>query len=191
MNENRISVKQFVEEYKKITSETQKKQYIKNHITKTYCPIFEKMTLLKTMNEKSVVDDNSGKYIDMTVSKLNTVMSILFLYTDFYVEKDDNGIPKSWECYDLLQSTKILGKILEAIGDDIDELMTVQAEVMNTWHEKNVSTRAFITELINKGIDRLIAATEVSAKELYALFDNEEKMKIVNSTIKKLINKTK
>ena len=78
--EERITVSQFKERYNKLPNEQLKDKYVKDHIKTTYSPILNKINVLKLMNEKSVVDDPAGKYIDMTVSKLNTVISILILY---------------------------------------------------------------------------------------------------------------
>ena len=119
MSENKgsILVSQFVKEYSEITNEGQRKQYLKKHITRTYCPLFEKMNMLKIMNDKAVVDnEDTEKYINMTVSKLNTMIAVLILYTDIKVEKDEENKPKTWECYDLLESSGLFSKILEFIG---------------------------------------------------------------------------
>lgn len=192
MSENKgsILVSQFVKEYSEITNEGQRKQYLKKHITRTYCPLFEKMNMLKIMNDKAVVDnEDTEKYINMTVSKLNTMIAVLILYTDIKVEKDEENKPKTWECYDLLQSTGVFSKILEFIGKDIEELMLVQKEVMDTWHMKNSSTRAFITSLVNKSVDRFGVVAGAGMQELSNILDDEQKMNKAYSLFDNFLNK--
>ena len=192
MSENKesILVTQFVKEYSEIANEGQRKQYLKKHITRTYCPLFEKMNMLKIMNDKAVVDnEDTEKYINMTVSKLNTMIAVLILYTDIKVEKDEENKPKTWECYDLLQSTGLFSKILEFIGKDIEELMLVQKEVMDTWHMKNSSTRAFITSLVNKSVDRFGVVAGAGMQELSNILDDEQKMNKAYSLFDNFLNK--
>lgn len=191
MTENNtiISVSDFVKGYKEITNEGQKKQYVKQHIKRTYCPLLQKLNMLKVMNDKSVVDNEKGKYIDMTVSKLNTVAAILILYTDIRPDKDGNENPKTWETYDLLKSTKIIDRILEFIGEDIDELMLVQKEVMDTWHMQNASTHSFMRDLFNKASDNFGVVAGTGMKELANILDDDNKLHKAMTTIEKFIKK--
>lgn len=192
MSENRIetiSVSQFVKEYKEIPNEGQKKAYIKKHVIRTYCPLLDKMNMLKVMNDKSVVNDENGKYIDMTVSKLNTVISILVLYTDVRPDKDENEKNLSWQTYDLLKSTKLLERILEIIGDDINELMLVQKDVMDTWYTKNASTEAVIRDIVDKAIEKLGVVAGVGMQELSAILDDDKKLNNILFNIGKFLKK--
>ena len=188
-NNKNISISQFVKEYKQITNEGQKKAYVKKHIIRNYCPILEKINVLQAMNDKSIVDNEYGKYIDMTVSKLNSVMAVLILYTDIRTDKNEQGVPKTWECYDLLQSTGLISKILEFIGDDIDELMRVQKEVLDTWHMKNTTTKAYVYDLLNKISDRVGVAAGAGMKELSEILDDENKIKKFYSISEKFFKK--
>lgn len=194
MSENRIetiSISQFVKEYKEITNEGQKKAYIKKHVIRTYCPLLDKMNMLKVMNEKSVVNNENGKYIDMTVSKLNTVISILVLYTDVRPDKDKNEKNLSWQTYDLLKSTKLLERILETIGDDINELMLVQKDVMDTWYTKNASTEAVIRDIVDKAIEKFGVVAGIGMQELSAVLDDKEKTIFIINKLNQLLNKNK
>lgn len=193
MSENKetILVTQFVKEYSEIANEGQRKQYLKKHITRTYCPLLEKMNMLKVMNEKSVVNNENGKYIDMTVSKLNTVISILILYTDIRIDKYENEKPQSWLCYDLLKSTKLLNKIIEFIGEDIEELMLVQKEIMDTWYTQNTSVEAFVRDMINKAVDRFGMVSGIGMEELSKILDDEVKLHKAMSTLEKTLKKLK
>lgn len=192
MSENRIetiSVSQFVKEYKEIPNEGQKKAYIKKHVIRTYCPLLDKINMLKVMNDKSVVNDENGKYIDMTVSKLNTVISILVLYTDVRPDKDENEKNLSWQTYDLLKSTKILERILEIIGEDINELMLVQKDVMDTWYTKNASTEAVIRDIVDKAIEKFGVVAGVGIQELSSVLDDDKKLIKILNNFKKILGK--
>ena len=190
-NKTTISISDFVKEYKEITNEGQRKHYIKQHIKRTYCPLLQKLNILKLMNDKSVIDNETGKYIDMTVSKLNTISAILILYTDIRPDKDENDNPKTWETYDLLKSTKLIDRILEFIGDDINELMLVQKEVMDTWHMQNVSTYAFMRDLLIKASNNFGVVAGTGMQELSSILDNDDKLHKAMTTIEKFIKKNR
>ena len=125
----RISITKFVEGYNKLANEQLKDKYVKEHIKTTYVPILQKKLILEMMNTKAVVE-TPIKHIDMMVSKLNVVMAILVLYTDLEPDKQTNEdgttTPLTWDAYDTLKSSGLYEKILEAIGEDLNELMAVQ-----------------------------------------------------------------
>ncbi len=187
----RINVSTFVKRYKQLTNDQLKDKYVKEHIVTTYSPILNKINILKLMNEKSVVDDSTGKYIDMTVSKLNLVMAILVLYTDIEPDKTEDGKVLTWEAYDTLKSTGLYGKILNAIGEDLEELMNVQSNVMETWYNKNCSTQAYISNLAEKVSHKFALVAGVGMEKLAEVLDDEVKLKKVANAFDKAINKIK
>ena len=188
-NNERISINTFVERYNKLTNEQLKDKYIKEHIKTHYSPIFNKKIVLEAMNDKSVVEDSMGKYIDLTVSKINLVMAILVLYTDIEPEKDESGIPKAWETYDILKSTKLFDKILNNIGSDIEELMTVQSQVLDTWYSRNTSTDAYIANLIDLASHKFGVYAGVGMEKLAEVLEDEAKMKKVIGALDKVMKK--
>ena len=141
----RVLVSDFVNRYNKLESEQLKNKYVKEHIKTTYVPLLSKMTILNMMHDKSVVKDDVP-YVDMVTSKLNLNMSILVLYTDIEPDKKENedGSTTSltWDAYDKLKSNGLLEKIIEYIGEDIGELLSVQKDILDTWYLKNKSTEA-------------------------------------------------
>lgn len=187
----RITVSDFAKRYKALTNDQLKDKYIKEHVKTTYAPILNKINILKLMNEKSVVDDASGKYIDMAVSKLNLVMAILVLYTDIEPDKSEDGKVLSWESYDILKSTGLYGKILNTIGEDLEELMSIQSNVMDTWYNKNCSTQAYITNLVEYASHKIGLVAGVGAEKLAEVLGDEIKMKRVASTLDKVLKKIK
>lgn len=151
---NKTLVSKFVEDFKKVTNEANKLAMVKKHVVSHYAPLLSKRLVLDLMNEKSVVDGKHCKYIDFTVSKLNMIMAILALYTDLTPDKEVDAegkeTAKSYESYDLLKGSGALDMILNEIGEDIQELLTVQSSIMDTWTMQNTSTAAYISDLVEK-----------------------------------------
>ena len=151
---NKTLVSKFVEEFKKVTNETTKQAMVKKHVVRYYSPILTKMNVLQTMMNGCVKDGKTGKYIDMAASKLNFIMAILILYTDLQVDKtkseEGKEVPNVWSAYDQLKESGALDMILNEIGKDIEELLTVQDQILSTWHNENTSTAAYVSGLIEK-----------------------------------------
>lgn len=186
----RISVSTFVERYNKLTNQQLKDKYVKEHIKTTYSPILTKKLILEAMNEKSVVDDGT-KYVDLVVSKLNLVMAILVLYTDIEPDKNEEGKPLTWESYDKLKSSGLIGSILEFIGDDINELMSIQKSVMDTWTIKNNSPEAYIMNLVETITNKFGIVAGAGMDKLADVLGDEVKMKKVATAFDKVLKKIK
>jgi hypothetical protein len=190
----RISVSTFVERYNKLTSEQLKDKYIKEHIKTTYAPILQKKLILEMMNKKSVVETPT-KHIDMTVSKLNFVMAILVLYTDIEPDKQENEdgttTPLTWETYDLLKSSGLYGKILDTIGGDLNELMSVQDYILESWHMANTSTEAYVNNLIDIASRRFGISIELLLDKVIEILEDEKKTKKVMTILDKITKKIK
>ena len=193
MNEvkERITVSQFTERYSKLANDQLKDKYIKEHIKVTYAPILSKINILKLMNEKSVVDDSAGKYIDMSVSKLNLIMAILVLYTDIEPDKSEDGKSLTWETYDILKSTGLYEKILNTIGRDIEELMSVQSNIMETWYNKNCSTQAYVSNLVETASHKIGVIAGAGMQKLADVLDDEVKFKRLIGGLEKVAKKIK
>ncbi len=186
----KITVKEFIKGYKKLSNPELITKYVSSHITRTYAPLLTKKEVLTLMCEKSVAEDKI-KYIDMTVNKLNLIMTILALYTDIVVEKDKDGKVLSWEAYDELKLSGALDIILSSIGSDIDELLVVQKEVLDTWHMKNDSTEAYIKQLIEFASRKIGVYAGVGMEKLSEALNDETKMKKTMEIATKAIKRIK
>lgn len=187
----KITVSAFVERYNKLTNTQLKDKYVKEHVVKTYAPLLSKMTILNLMNEKSVVDEDI-KYIDLVVSKLNLVMAVLVLYTDIEPDKSEDDKPLTWDAYDALKSTGLLDKIVAAIGEDeMDELLSVQKNIMDTWYMKNTSTKAYVSDLVEVAARKFSVIAGVSMDKLSDVLSDEIKMKKVMGVLGKVVDKIK
>lgn len=164
----KILVGEFVKKYNEFNNDASKAAYLKKIIKRTYCPILEKKLILEMMVEKSKGEGDIA-YIDMVLSKINFYMSIIVLYTNLEVEKDDKGIPKTMDAYDMLKQADVFNAILNEIGEkEFGELMSVNDAALDTWHTKNTSTQAYISSLVEKV--SLIFSTALG-KEIGSLAD--------------------
>lgn len=153
----KILVSKFVEDFKKLSNDTNKLAMVKKHVITHYAPILKKRNVLDIMMDGCVKSGKSGKYIDLLCSKLNFIGAILILYTDLAVDKkiiNDDGKEKEvvdiWTAYDLLKESGALELILNEIGSDIEELLSIQEQILGTWHNENASTAAYISDVVEK-----------------------------------------
>ena len=189
----RISISKFVEGYKKLNSDQLKDGYIKEHIKTTYAPILSKKLILEMMNEKSVIETPT-KHIDLTVSHLNFIMAILALYTDIEPDKenkDGHVTPLTWDAYDALKANGIYEKLTNAIGKDLEELLLVQGQVMDTWHIKNTSSRSYINELVETASQKFGVAAGIGMQKIAEVIEDEAKLNKIMTALDKAIKKMK
>lgn len=143
-------VNEFIKKYTSLSGEQAKLGVVKGIMKRTYCPILEKKILIELMVEKSKGEGKTA-YIDMVLAKVNFYMAIIGLYTNLEIEKDDKGVPKTFEAYDELTKADAFNAILNELGEkELGELMSVNDAALNTWHTKNTSTAAFISDLVEK-----------------------------------------
>lgn len=187
----RISVLTFVERYNKLNNDQLKDKYVKEHVKVTYAPILKKKIILEAMNDKSVVEGSTGKYIDLITSKLNLTMAVLILYTDIEPDKNEEGQPLVCESYDILQSTGLIGKILNTIGSDIEELMSIQSQVMDTWYAQHTSTEAYIANIVEVASHKLGVYAGAGMDKLADALGDEKKMNKIVTALDKVLKKVK
>lgn len=187
----RITVSTFVERYNKLNNEQLKDKYVEEHVKITYAPILKKKAILEAMNDKSVVEGSTGKYIDMLTSQLNFTMAILVLYTDIEPDKNKDGQPLVCESYDALQSTGLIGKILKTIGSDVEELMNIQSQIMDTWYAKHTSTEAYFANLVEIASHKLGVYAGAGMDKIADVLRDEKKVNKIITALDKLIKKIK
>lgn len=188
MSKDRITVSKFVEGFERLTTDELKSKYVKKHITTTYAPILSKLNILQLMNEKSVVKGDI-EYINLTLSKINLIMGVLALYTDITPDKDEEGKSKGFDAYDKLKSSGALTYIYDGIGSDLDELVSVQGQVMDTWHNANCSIEAFIAKQVNRFAGLFGGLTGATVEKLINIVSDEDKMNKIIPLAEKMLNK--
>jgi len=140
------------------------------------------------MNEKSVKKADID-YIDLTISRINFIMGILVLYTDITPDKDKDGKSLTLNSYDLLRTSGAISYIYDAIGSDLEELMNVQATVLDTWHNANCSTEAFIAKQVNRFAGIFGGLANISIEKLVEVLEDETKMKKIVPLFEKALKK--
>lgn len=187
----KILVTDFVKKYNEVKSEDLKKKQIQGIIRRTYCPIIEKKVILDLMLEKSIVKDDTP-CIDMFTNKLNFYAAIISLYTYIVPEKDENGISKSYEMYDLLVENNIMNTILEAIGErELGELTSINGLLLDTWHMKNTSSQAYINNLVETASHKFGVYAGAGMDKLADVLSDEKKMNKIMAAIDKVTKKIK
>ena len=187
----KILVTDFVKKYNEVKSADLKTKQVQGIMKRIYCPILEKKKILDLMLEKSVVEDDI-KHIDMFVNKLNFYSAIISIYTNITPEKDENGIVKSYEMYDLLIENNIMSTILEIIGErELCELTSVNGLLLDTWHMKNTSSEAYVNNLVETAAQKLGTYAGFGMDKLADVLGDEKKMNKVISALDKVIKKIK
>ena len=153
MENNKTLVSKFVDDFKKLSNDANKQAMVKKHVVTHYAPILHKINVLQIMMDGCVKNGKSGRYIDMMASKLNFIGAVLVLYTDFEVDKTTNNgkeVANIWGAYDQLKESGALDMIVNEIVSDIEELLSVQDQILSTWHNENASVAAYVSDLVEK-----------------------------------------
>ena len=185
----KILVTEFVKQYKELTDDKLKDRKVKSIIRRTYCPILEKKIILDLMLSKSINEDGS-KHIDLFVNRINFIAAIISLYTTLLPEKDENGISKTYEMYDLLVENDILNKIFENIGEkEIGELTSINGVVMDNWYATNTSTEAYVSNLLETVSRKFGAYIGVGLEKMADALGDEVKMQRATNFLDKVFRK--
>ena len=189
--DNSITMREFMKQYNKFTSVAAKENFVKSCMKATYAPIMKKKALLQIALDKSIVEQDNGiKYIDMFVSKLNLFGIILAMYTNIKIDKDSEGAVLIADAYDFLQENGIIEQIYKMIGEkEINELLSVQKTLMDTFYNQNGSTEAFITNVVDKATRKIGISAGYAIEKLDALVGDENKINKIMGIVKPFINK--
>lgn len=156
MNTEKTLVSKFVENFKKLKDDANKQALVKKHVVTHYAPILNKKNILEIILDGCVDEGKSEKFINMMKSKVNFIGAILILYTDLEidktVEKKETGemLPDIFTAYDSLKESGALDMLLNEIGDDLNELISVQDQIFSTWHNEHASISAYISDIVEK-----------------------------------------
>lgn len=176
--EERISVEKFYNNYKALSSEELKENMIKSLITKSYVPILEKKILLQKSFERSLVGYEGNRYIDMFLSKINTTICILTMYTKLSFVKGEDAETNIFDDYDILCEHNLLNKIFKYIPEtEIQSILTINEQIMQTFYNETKSTEAYVTALIDRFANVFGMAANSGMETLASTINDEEKMK--------------
>lgn len=159
-NENKMSVTEFADKYKKYVADSKNDELNKlmsKVIKRRYAPVALKKSFLQIALNSSIQTKSNGyKYIDMFALRINFYSMLVPLYTTLYVEKDENDTPLVLEAYDAMHkndihNTDIWDEIFneELVPGEFDELMSIQKNLIDTFYNKEGNTGAIIMKLID------------------------------------------
>lgn len=186
-----MTVKEFVEKYNTLQNSVLKNKLIKATISHKYVPVLKKRLVLENMLQKSIIEDKNGtRYIDMFVNKINFVCVILALYTNLdLTKKDENDV---YNNYDLLVSSGLLDIIMEEINqDEINRLLSINEQIMNTFYNKEKTTEAYVNKAITQFTTILGSMCNSGLEQFSQVIDDETKMKGFAEQFTNLVGKFK
>ena len=185
-----ISVKEFVDNYKKLTLDTLKDNYIKSIIYRAYVPVLEKKLFLQVMFDNSLIGEESNRYVDAFLNQINTTIAILQLYTDLDMRKNEGDkSSKTFEIYDMLASNDLLNLIFNEIpSSELKSILAINEQISETFYNQNNSTEAFLAKLVDRFSNTFGAITNGSIVALLEVLNDEEKMNSIISKTKKNVN---
>lgn len=132
------------ENFSKIRNEEEKLRTVRNIIKRYYVPITEKVNILNNLAENSVVKTGIN-YIDFTCSKIQFTKCIIELYTTLDFDKNENFE----KYYDALKETETLDFICLVVKKDLDELLLIQKDCLDTVYNKYCSIVAVLQMYMN------------------------------------------
>ena len=183
--EKKITVKEFVDKYNSLEKEEQE-DYFNTIIYRKYAPVLEKKVVLQTLLNKSIIkNEYDVDYLDLFLSRINTAIAILLLYTNLDIKKNDQSEENAFDDYDLLKENGLFDKICECIGEaEMTELGTVNGLIIDTYLTQKHDPKYFISSNIAR-VSKIITPAVKSGLEQIAnvLKDNENIDKVSNRII--------
>lgn len=144
-------VSEFIKIWDETKVETAKKKLVSDHIIRKYVPVSEKRARLQLcLNSSIVKDENDLEYIDMMINKINIFYAVIKFYTDISADKDKEDKSDIIGMYDEFCQRGIDKIFIDSVGNDINELIFVNEQLLDTWHLKNSSTKGYVNDLIFK-----------------------------------------
>lgn len=179
-------VSEFIEGYKNLHKTEAQVDFCRKHLRRTYAPIVEKNVILKRLVKACEMTNANGiKYIDMVCNKMNFTHAIITLYTDLELA-DPNAEESRTQVinnYDAFQELEIIDVFCDLIGErEVNELILINKNALDTWHEENSSTRAFVSDLTDKAV-RTIVEMSALMKETITSEDQEKFSETLKSFI--------
>lgn len=114
-----MDIFEFAKNFNQTVSDDLKLKLVKKHIKRIYCPVSEKIDVLRIIKDYT----SSDTCINLVDNKIYFTVSILYLYTDLNIDikcKNKNII---YKIYDELRNNNIIGYFMSFIKDDIEELL--------------------------------------------------------------------
>lgn len=185
VEKKKITVKEFVDKYNKLSSEELKEKQIDNIIKRHYAPITEKKAALDIIFKKCIQEKDGIEYVDKFLMQVGLMSVVLSLYTDI----DCNG--NMFENYDLLMKNEIYPIIMYKIGErDIKELMNIYSSVEETFMNQQ-SFEAYLAKQVTRFGELFGRVGGAGMEALSKTLEDEDKMKELSKVLEKVMKNEK
>lgn len=141
------TIKEFVEEYNNIATESLKTRYLKDNITiKVYIPFLMKVTLADKLVKATILDKDGNINVKSDIAYLLFCRTIIEQYTDLQVDTE-----RFYEEYDLLNSSGLLNEIMQMIPEkEIGEFKMIVDMKKEDLLFNQSTPKAFINQQVEK-----------------------------------------
>lgn len=172
---NEITIKNFIEGYNKLTTDSQKERYIKEKIVITkYVPFIRKMTRAKNLVKITMSDENTGNI------RINSITHYLFFIKTLIEEYTNliSELPSFADEYDMLKQSGFLDRLILKVDgkeplidpSELDEFKQIVNMAKSDLIDNEYEPHAFISGQISRlkaiGEVALTPLVEVLSKKL-------------------------
>lgn len=152
---NTITIKEFIDGYNKLATDSMKENYIKDNISITkYVPFVRKMTSAKKLARVTMIDDKTGNV------KVNTAMHYLFLIKTI-IEEYTNLVsesPSFADEYDMLKQSGFLDRLIFEVdkkaplidASDLEEFKMIVNMAKSDLLDNEYEPHAFISGQVDR-----------------------------------------
>lgn len=174
MNKEKISVETFINSFKELKTEEEKRNFVASAITRQYVPVLEKQLALQTMLNTSIItDENHMKYIDMFLSKISLNLAIISLYTNIKCSKPQEDNRSPIDDYDDFRENNLFNMVCSFIPEaELTELSSIQNSLIETFYNKYSSTEAVLNRLM-KNLDIVLKTFGESGEKFLQMLPKE------------------
>lgn len=186
-----MTVKEFINEYKKQGSDNSKDAFIKKHISKKYVSYSEKIARCSAVvnaTSYSIKKDENGKELDRKIKidsparNLFGTMELIRSYTDLEIE-----MKSALNDYDLLAEVGLIDPIIDKIPErERDEFVDILELTLDDFIQNNTTLEAIVSTQIKRFSTLVGAAIEPVFGPIIAEYNklsNEDKKALIDSII--------
>lgn len=167
-NKKKISVADFIKKYETASTFVEKDNLVRNLIDTKYVPFVIKLNIAQKIVQKYNIENDNIK-TQTAMMYLAFTASVLRLYTRLDVSETSTDID-----YDRLQKYRLIDRLFEFIGDDLQEYQKVFNMCEQDFNSNYLSVSSFIQRQVNKDMNFFGKYTEDFIKWLDTI--DEEKI---------------
>lgn len=179
-----MNIKEFIDEFKKIDKEDDKKAFVKKHITKTYIPYSNKMLIAQKLAEITTFADAEKRdklRLNTNLRHAYLALEALALYTDIEVKfekTDENDIDVIFY-YDMLDEVHLDEYVSRGIGEDYYALDNMVCADVEDIIDSQSDIGGIIKSSVSEWIDQFAEVLNgIDANQIVQLLQSDEVQKI-------------